>query len=112
MIALPLISVGAWFGIQGVRAIGLQLAETHASPTKIVTSGVYSIVRHPQYLGWILAHIGISVLLSVSYSLLFTPVLVMLVYLISGKEEDELLNEFSEEYDEYRNATSMLIPSW
>jgi len=42
--------VGAWFGIKGVTETTLKVAETHR-PDRIVTTGVYSIVRHPQYLG-------------------------------------------------------------
>ena len=112
IISLPLTAVGAWFGIEGVRATGMKVAETHCLPKKIVTTGVYSIVRHPQYLGWILAHIGISILLSVWYSMLFTPVLLALIYLISKKEEDELIEEFGKEYEDYRKEVSMLIPRW
>ena len=112
MISLPLILIGAWFGIEGVRGLGLELAETHASPPKIITSGAYSIVRHPQYCGWILAHIGISILLSVGYSMLFTPVLLILIYLIARKEEDELIKEFSKEYLDYRKDVPLMIPGW
>ena len=109
-ISLPLIAVGAWFGIEGVRAIGMEVAETHCLPKKIITTGPYSIVRHPQYFGWILAHIGISVLLSVWYSILFTPILLTLIYLISRKEEDELIREFGKEYKDYQKEVPMLIP--
>lgn len=109
-ISIPLISAGMLFGIGGVRAVGLEVAETHCTPKRLETTGIYSIVRHPQYLGWILAHIGFSVLLSAWYSILFTPVLVGLIYLISRKEEDELVREFGEEYQIYRERTPMLIP--
>jgi len=112
IISLPLIVIGAWFGIEGVRETGMELAETHCSPKKILYTGVYSTVRHPQYLGWIMAHIGISVLLSVLYSTIFTPVLVTLIYLISKKEERELIREFGKEYEDYRKKVSMLIPRW
>ena len=110
IISLPLIMVGAWFGIEGVRGTGMELAETHCSPKKILNTGTYSTVRHPQYFGWILAHIGISVLLSVWYSMLFTPVLIALIYLISKKEEDELVKEFGKEYEDYKKQVPMLIP--
>ncbi len=110
IISLPLIVVSVWFGIGGVRIIGLDVAETHCLPKEIVTSGVYSIVRHPQYFGWFLAHIGISVLLSVQYSLIFTPMLFVVIYLISRKEEDELINEFGKEYEYYRRKVPMIIP--
>ena len=112
ILSLPLILVGAWFGIEGVKATGMELAETHCSPKKILNTGIYSTARHPQYLGWILAHIGISFLLSVWYFILFTPVLVALVYLISKKEEEELIKEFGKEYEDYQKEVPMLIPRW
>ena len=85
------------------------MAETHR-PKTVVTTGVYSIVRHPQYLGGLLAHLGISILLSAFYSLLLTPMIIALVYLISGKEEKEILREFGKEYEDYRDEVPMLIP--
>jgi protein-S-isoprenylcysteine O-methyltransferase Ste14 len=109
-ISLPLIVVGAWFGIEGVRETGMELAETHCSPKKILNTGIYSTLRHPQYFGWILAHIGISILLSVWYSILSTPVIIALIYLISKKEEDELIKEFGKEYEDYQKQVPMLIP--
>jgi protein-S-isoprenylcysteine O-methyltransferase Ste14 len=111
-VSLPLTAVGAWFGIDGVRGTGMEVAETHCTPDEIVTDGAYSIVRHPQYFGWILAHVGISVLLSAWYSTLFTPILVAFVYLISRKEEYELIREFGEEYEDYQRKVPMLIPKW
>jgi len=112
IISLPPILVGAWFGIEGVRETGMELAETHRTPKKILNTGIYSTVRHPQYFGWILAHIGISILLSASYSILFTPVLGALIYLISRKEENELTKEFGKEYEDYKKQVPMLIPKW
>ncbi len=110
IISLPLIAAGAWLGIGGVRAIGIEVADTHGTPERIATTGVYSIVRHPQYLGWLLAHVGFSFLLSAYYSILFTPVLASIVYMISKKEEEELIKEFGDEYRDYRERVPMLIP--
>jgi len=111
IISLPIIVLGAWIAIRGVRAIRLEVAETHCTPKRLETTGVYSIVRHPQYLGWILAHVGISILLSVWYSILFTPILILLIYQISKKEEDELIREFGKEYKDYQKKVPMLIPA-
>jgi protein-S-isoprenylcysteine O-methyltransferase Ste14 len=111
LIFVPLFVVGAWFGIRGVTETTLKVAETHR-PVRIVTTGVYSIVRHPQYLGGLIAHIGISFLLSASYSLLSTPLITAIIYFISRKEEDELLKEFGEEYAGYKNEVPMLLPRW
>jgi protein-S-isoprenylcysteine O-methyltransferase Ste14 len=104
----PFFAVGAWFGIKGVTETTLKVAETHR-PVKIVTTGVYSIVRHPQYLGGLLAHLGFSFLLSGLYCLLSTPLIALIIYIISRKEETELTKEFGKEYVDYKKKTPMLI---
>ena len=109
ILSIIFIVLGAWLGIKGVRQTTLKAAETHRTET-IVTTGVYSIVRHPQYFGGLLAHMGISFLLSAWYSLLATPLMVLLVYLISKKEEEELVREFGKEYKDYKKKVPMLIP--
>jgi protein-S-isoprenylcysteine O-methyltransferase Ste14 len=109
MIFIPFFFIGAWLGIEGVKETTIRVAETHRTE-KIITSGVYSIARHPQYLGGLLAHVGISFLLSASYSLLSTPLMALLVYLISRKEEKELIKEFGKEYEDYRKKVSMFLP--
>jgi len=77
LVALPLLSVGAWLGIAGVRAISLKAAETHRSE-RIVKTGVYAHSRHPQYLGGLISHLGMTFLLSGLYSLLVSPVVILL----------------------------------
>mgnify|MGYP001092258568 CR=1 FL=1 len=109
IISIPFLVLGAWIAIKGVKEVTLKVAETHRTE-KVVTTGVYSIVRHPQYLGALLAHVGISILLSAAYSLLFTPLMVLLIYLISRKEEEELTKEFGKEYEHYKKKVPMLIP--
>ncbi len=109
IISIPFLMPGAWLAIKGVEQVTLKVAETHRTE-KIVTAGVYSIVRHPQYLGGLLAHVGISFLLSAGYSLLSTPLMVVLIYLISRKEEEELIREFGKEYEDYKRRVPMLIP--
>ena len=110
LIFLPFFIAGAWFGIKGVILTSVKVAETHRTD-KIITKGVYSIVRHPQYLGGILAHIGASFLLSGMYSLLATPLVIALIYIISWKEENELTKEFGKDYEDYKKRVPMLIPA-
>ncbi len=109
LICIPFLMPGAWLAIKAIRETTLRAAETHRTE-RIVTTGVYSIVRHPQYLGGLLAHVGISFLLSAWYSLLSTPLMVVLIYLISRKEEEELIREFGKEYEDYKKSVPMLIP--
>lgn len=109
IISTLFVTLGAWFGIKGVKQTTLKVAETHRTE-RIVTTGVYSIVRHPQYFGGLLAHVGVTFLLSAWYSLLVTPLMVVLVYLVSKKEEEELIREFGKEYKDYAKKVPMFIP--
>lgn len=109
IIFIPLFFVGAWFGIKGVIQTTLKVAETHRAK-KVVITGVYSFIRHPQYFGGIFAHFGFSFLFSGLASLLITPLVIGVIYLISWKEEKELIKEFKIEYDEYKKKVPMLIP--
>jgi protein-S-isoprenylcysteine O-methyltransferase Ste14 len=108
-IFIPLFIIGAWFGINGVIQTTLLVAETHRTK-KVVTAGVYSIVRHPQHFGGLLAHIGFSILFSALASLLITPIVFGVIFLISWKEEKELIKEFGKEYEAYKKEVPMLIP--
>jgi protein-S-isoprenylcysteine O-methyltransferase Ste14 len=101
--------IAIWLGIAGVKGTTLETSETHRAK-KIVNDGVYSIVRHPQYLGGLLGHIGITFLLSSLYSLLCFPLMVTIVYFISKKEEKELIKEFGDAYENYQKKVPMLIP--
>ena len=109
LIFIPLFVAGAWFGIKGVIQTSMKVAEIHRTD-KIVRTGVYSIMRHPQYFGGILAHFGFSFLLSTLYSLLATPLVIAVIYIISWKEERELTKEFGKEYVDYKTKVPMLVP--
>jgi len=109
IVFVPIIIVVLWFALKGVKEVTLKVAETHRAE-KVVTTGVYSIIRHPQYLGSLLAHLAISILLSAQYSLFITPFLTVYIYLISWKEEKELINEFGKDYEDYKAKVPMLIP--
>lgn len=102
---------GVYFGVRGVMDLGLETSETHR-PEKVVTSGVYSRVRHPQYLGGILGHFSMTFLFSGLYSLYLTPLVVSEVMIICWKEEKELIREFGREYQDYRERVPMLLPSF
>jgi protein-S-isoprenylcysteine O-methyltransferase Ste14 len=93
----------------GAREVTLKVAETH-KVEKIITTGVYSYIRHPQYFGGVLAHIGFSLLLSSYLSLIITPLIIFLNIFLSWKEEKELLKEFGDDYREYKKKVPMFIP--
>ncbi len=110
ILAVPFVILACFFGIKGLFDVGTEVADTHMSPEKVVDEGLYAWLRHPQYFGWILAHIGFTLLFSALYSLILTPFLVGLVYLLCWKEEKELLREFGDDYREYQQRVPMLFP--
>ncbi|MFX1397280.1 MAG: methyltransferase family protein [Promethearchaeota archaeon] len=109
LISLPFISIGAYLGIAGVNATTLRVSETHKA-VNIVDMGLYSKIRHPQYLGAILSHLGISILLSSLLSLFITPFIVLYNYVIAWKEEKELSKEFPKYYENYKKKVPMFFP--
>lgn len=111
LISVPFVLLGVWLLVDSVRGLSRRVSETHR-PEKVITTGIYTVVRHPQHLGWLSTHVGFTFLLSAFYSLLFTPFLVGLLYLISRKEEEELTREFGGEYEEYKKKVPMFIPGF
>jgi protein-S-isoprenylcysteine O-methyltransferase Ste14 len=109
VISIPIILFGAWFGIAGVKGTSLKVAETHR-PEKVVTTGIYAIIRHPQYFGAIVAHIGVSILIGAFYALLATPLIIFYNYITAWKEEKELIHEFGKDYEDYQKKVPMLYP--
>lgn len=108
-LSLPFLVPAFWFGLKGLTELGLKVSETHR-PEKIVNTGIYQVVRHPQYLGGILGHLGVSFLLGSRDALLVTPIVLIVVYLICWKEEKELVKEFGRQYLRYQKEVPMLIP--
>ena len=98
-----------WLGLRGVMDLGLETSETHR-PNRVVQTGLYGVVRHPQYLGGMLGHLGVSTLLGSADALLVTPLVILIVYVISWKEEREMIREFGDEYRRYQREVPMFIP--
>ncbi|MBT7347232.1 isoprenylcysteine carboxylmethyltransferase family protein [Candidatus Bathyarchaeota archaeon] len=107
-VALGIQLVSALIGLLGLKELGLAVSETHR-PEMVVTSGVYSFVMHPQYLAAIIAHIGFSFERVALDSLLLTPLVVTIIYIICRKEEVELVREFGDEYKRYQKRVPMFF---
>lgn len=81
-----------------------------AAGDRLVTSGPYRIVRHPGYLGWILALPGMALALGSLAILAMTALFVAWIVVRIRDEEAMLLAEFGDSYRAYQQRTKRLIP--
>lgn len=79
---------------------------------KLVTSGPYSIVRHPSVIGKLLGIIGLGCLSgSASFTFIVIPALfIWSIFYNRFIQEKVCVERFGKAYLEYRRTTPMLIP--
>jgi protein-S-isoprenylcysteine O-methyltransferase Ste14 len=77
---------------------------------ELATDGVYGVVRHPSYLGSLLAISGWALLFRSVVGLLLAAASVRLAVARIVAEEDLLASHFGDEYADYRRRTWRLVP--
>jgi protein-S-isoprenylcysteine O-methyltransferase Ste14 len=97
--------------VWATKHIGRRISRKYKNRTvlHLVTTGPYSLVRNPLYIGNILAIIGLCILSELVW---FMPIVfayfVLLYSLVARYEEYKLSVLFGEEYEAYRQT----VPSW
>jgi protein-S-isoprenylcysteine O-methyltransferase Ste14 len=76
----------------------------------LVTSGVYSVIRHPSYLGFLVTSLGWGLAFRAGVGVLLTALIALPLVARIHAEERLLRAQFGAEYDAYRARTSRLIP--
>ena len=74
----------------------------------LATTGIYSYVRHPQYVGFILIMFGFLLQWPTLLTLAMFPVLVFMYVRLARIEERELLREFGDEYRAYMQVPAFI----
>lgn len=77
---------------------------------KLVTEGIYGVIRHPSYLGLLVNSLGWGLAFRSGVGVLLTVVLLPLLVARIRAEEALLRAHFGDEYEAYRGRTSRLIP--
>lgn len=105
---------------QGVRSIGMwqcgenfahEIMTSHDNEHRLITTGIYSYLRHPAYFGWFYWTIGTQILLC-------NPLCTVAYAYVSWKffarripyEEDLLCRFYNDKYVDYCNKTPIGIP--
>jgi protein-S-isoprenylcysteine O-methyltransferase Ste14 len=77
----------------------------------LVTTGPYSYVRHPQYVGFILVMLGFLVQWPTLLTLAMFPILVTMYVVLARREERDSLAEFGETYGRYMSQVPAFLPT-
>ncbi len=112
IIGLCFFLVFSWIQILTVKT----LAENYSQEVLIhkdhvlVTSGIFRVVRHPQYLSQILMDLGAAAAL-LSYIVLPLAIIEIPLLIMRAMMEERLLAKyFKDEYKEYKKKSGFLIP--
>jgi protein-S-isoprenylcysteine O-methyltransferase Ste14 len=76
----------------------------------LVTHGVYSVIRHPSYLGLLVGSLGWALAFRAGVGVLLTALTIPPLVARIRAEERLLHTQFGDEYDAYRSRTSRLLP--
>ncbi len=77
---------------------------------KLVKTGIYKYIRHPQYAGLLLLSFGMIVEWATLPMLIMFPIMIVMYVRLAKREEKDMILEFGDAYQAYMKATKMFIP--
>lgn len=114
ILSMPILAIGViinlWATLHFIKGKGTP--SPFNPPPKLVTTGPYTYVRHPQGTSWFIIFIGLGFLFqSISLVFIFTPFFFLLSVLrIKKIEEPTLEKRFGKDYIGYKKRVPMFIP--
>jgi protein-S-isoprenylcysteine O-methyltransferase Ste14 len=95
------------FDLFGLRQVWLHLRGISYTPLRFRTPGLYRIVRHPLYVGWLLVFWS-APLMTVAHLVFAIATTAYILLAIQFEERD--LMQLHAEYAEYRRRVPMILP--
>ena len=105
--------MGSVLFVSGVAVFVICAFQVYANKflkTGTALRGLYSIIRHPQYVVLGCAGIGLSILWPRFLTVVLWLVMIVLYYVLSKDEERRMLNAYPETYGPYMEKTGMFLP--
>lgn len=98
-----------FFGI-GILAKGWREVYRATQEGRLATSGLYGVVRHPQYTGLLLALFGEGVVhWPTVFSVGLFPLIVLAYWALARREEKEMVQRFGDAYRDYQRRVPMFV---
>ncbi|WP_020404887.1 methyltransferase family protein [Gracilimonas tropica] len=106
IVGYALLFIGFGIFIQGWRQLYRAKEEG-----RLAKDGLYGLVRHPQYTGLFIGLFGEGVIhWPTIFSVGLFPVIVIAYVLLAKREEKKVIEEFGEEYLEYKRKVPAFLP--
>lgn len=103
----------SWLQVWAYKSLGDSYAQDVVimKEHKLITTGIYKFIRHPQYLFQLLSDLGAGIAL---LSYLVVPLVIFIeipLFIMRAALEDKLLKKhFSNEYSAYKKRSGFMIP--
>ncbi|HUF81970.1 MAG TPA: isoprenylcysteine carboxylmethyltransferase family protein [Burkholderiales bacterium] len=94
----------------GMALLALGWAQVFGSRHELKTTGIYRIVRHPQYLGLILVLVAFNIQWPTLLTLLMAPVLIVAYVRQARREDADLEARFGEAFARYAARVPAFLP--
>jgi len=103
----------AWTGLSGVARLGRNRTPLPAprSGSVLITSGIYSLMRHPLYAAMMAMSVGWACFWSSGPALLIAGVFMVFLHAKARYEERLLCAKF-EDYRDYASRVPRYLPAW
>jgi protein-S-isoprenylcysteine O-methyltransferase Ste14 len=89
---------------------GQKLTPKAYGTSRLMTSGIYSSIRHPHNLASMLLNLGIAFGFKSTIGLVIAVVGIIVGYWFTLEEEELLIQQFGDRYREYETKVPMFIP--
>jgi protein-S-isoprenylcysteine O-methyltransferase Ste14 len=99
---LALSAVFGWMPIFAFRKKGgVAKGKSYVHTTVLVDSGIYTVVRHPQFLAMALINLALMLIAQHWLIVIIGAVSMVLLYLMAIKAEQYLIGKFGDDYKRY-----------
>lgn len=97
----------------GIFIAGWRQLHRARQENRLVTDGLYGLVRHPQYTGLFIGIFGEGIVhWPTIFSIVLFPVIVFTYAMLARSEERKMLEQFGEDYRAYQRRVPRFIPRW